>query len=239
MPLFAVQRSFEQRLLGTFVDGLDLSRRDACHDRPGRDIPSHHCTGRHDCVIPDAHPRKDRRLRADPYPFPQADGCRIGRLAASRGKTMVERSENHLMADLATIAYVHPSMILKVAASIDKDLLAEVDVPAEIGIERRENPQRRIYRAAKQTGKQLPHLIGRMKRSIQLEGDATSLFAHPVHKIAYFRGIECPTRPDVFQKLFQRHLFLLDLQLISLGQILLPERPSGQSNDLHRFVFSG
>lgn len=143
------------------------------------------------------------------------------------------------MADLATIAYVHPSMILKMAASIDKDLLAEVDVPSEIGIERRENPQRRIYRAAKQAGKQLPHLIGRMKRSIQLEGDATSLFAHPVHKIAYFRGIECPTRPDVFQKLFQRHFFLLDLQLIPWGKASSRGISPGKATTCDRFVFSG
>lgn len=52
------------------------------------------------------------------------------------------------MPDLASVAYRHPAVILKMAAGVDKHILTHTDIFAEIGIERRENAERLRHSAA-------------------------------------------------------------------------------------------
>lgn len=73
---------------------------------------------------------------------------------------MIERRENDVVADLAAVSDRHPSVVLEVAAGVDEDLPAQVDVLTEVGVEGREDPQRGIDPAAEQLREQCADLIG-------------------------------------------------------------------------------
>ena len=54
---------------------------------------------------------------------------------------MIECSENHVVPDLTSVTEGYASMVLKMAAGIDENILADVDIFPEIGVKRRENPK--------------------------------------------------------------------------------------------------
>lgn len=57
---------------------------------------------------------------------------------------MVERCEHHVVSDLAIVAQRYAAVILEMAAGVDEHSLADPDLLAETGIERRKDAQRRI-----------------------------------------------------------------------------------------------
>ena len=69
-------------------------------------------------------------------------------------KPVIERGKDHIMPDLATVAYRDSAVILKMAAGIDEYMLAYGDVFPEIRIKRRENAKRLRYFITEQLGKQ-------------------------------------------------------------------------------------
>ena len=52
---------------------------------------------------------------------------------------MVEGGEDDVVADLAAVANGYSPMVLEVAAGVDEDVLADVDVLSEVGVEGRKD----------------------------------------------------------------------------------------------------
>ena len=75
---------------------------------------------------------------------------------------MVERGKDHIMPDLASVAYRDSAVILKMTTGVDKHIFAYGDVFTEIRIEGWENAQRLRNFIAEQLGQQPAHFIRRM-----------------------------------------------------------------------------
>ena len=119
---------------------------------------------------------------------------------------MVKGGEDHIVSDLAAITQENPSVILKVAAGIDENLLPGMDILPEIGIKGREHPQRRIDRSPEKLRQQSTYLIRRMISAIQLTGNTTGLIAHFIHKTLDIRSIKRLSGLDVCQKFMKSHI---------------------------------
>ena len=118
---------------------------------------------------------------------------------------MVERGEDHVVADLATVAERDAAVVLKMAAGVDEDSLPHGDVPAEIGVERREDPHRGIDLVSEKPREKRPHLVGRMVGAVELEGDAPRGVAHLIHETADLLRIERTARCGESQKFGEVH----------------------------------
>lgn len=189
------------------MDASDRFGRDSADDGVGRDIARDHRPCRDDGVAADGYALQNRGVRTDPDVSSERDRRRVGRLAVSGGKAVVERGEDDVVSDLAVIADGYASVVLKVAAGVDEYTAADADVFPEIGIERRKDAQRGIGRLPEQLGEQCPHLVGRMIGAVQLEGDAPRFAAYLVHETVYLGRIERPACRCVFQKFGECHRY--------------------------------
>lgn len=57
---------------------------------------------------------------------------------------MVDRSQDYSVTDEDVITNVNTTLSLELAARINEHMLTEMDVPAEVSIERRKEPEGRI-----------------------------------------------------------------------------------------------
>lgn len=118
------------------------ARRNAANYRVGRHIPGYHSSGSNHRIVAYRNALKYRCIRTYPHIAPQDYRSRISEAAIFGLKSMVERGKHHVVAYLTAVAKGYASMILKVAAGVDKHVFAYVYVLAEIGIERRKHSQR-------------------------------------------------------------------------------------------------
>ena len=105
----------------------------AAHDRIRRHVFRHDRSRCDDGIIADGYALQYSRIRAYPDIFPEYDGCGAGGFALFGRKPVVERGKHYIMPDLASVAYRHPAVILKMAAGVDKHILTHTDIFAEIG----------------------------------------------------------------------------------------------------------
>ena len=122
---------------------------------------------------------------------------------------MVERGKDHIMPDLASVAYRDSAVILKMTTGVDKHIFAYGDVFTEIRIEGWENAQRLRNFIAEQLGQQPAHFIRRMISRIQVERDATGLVTHLVHETVDFLRIKRLPCLYVCLEIFYRHIFIV------------------------------
>ena len=146
-------------------------------------------------------------MGSDPDVPTADDRCRAGRLPPRGVDQVIERRENDVVADLAAVSDRHPSVVLEVAAGVDEDLPAQVDVLTEVGVEGREDPQRGIDPAAEQLREQCADLIGGVIFGVQAAGDAPGLVAHLVHQAQHFGLLEGFALLCVLQEFVECHLF--------------------------------
>ena len=62
-------------------------------------------------------------------------------MAVFGSKSVVEGCKNDVMSYLATVSQCNPTVILKMAAGIDKYIITDFNILSEIRIKRREHPQ--------------------------------------------------------------------------------------------------
>lgn len=190
---------------GPSADGLDDAGRHASHDDVGWHVAGDHGTGADDGPVADADAGQDRGVRAHPDVPAQTDGRRHGVAALAARQRVVERGKNDAVAYLAAIAQIDAAMVLKLAAGVDEDVLAHMDVFPEIGIERRKDAQRGGHGAAEELGEQRPHLVHGVVGRVEPEGDAPRLVGHLVHQAVYGGRVERTARFHIFEKGGQLH----------------------------------
>ena len=110
---------------------LDNSCRNAPDNNIGRNIFSHHRSGCDDRIVA-------------AYILAKYYRGGVSVLAVFGRQTVVQRGEHDVVPNLASVAKADASMILKMAAGIDEDILPDGDVLAEIRIEWREDAQCRV-----------------------------------------------------------------------------------------------
>lgn len=146
---------------------------------------------------------------------------------------MVERGEDHVVANLAPVADGHPAVVLEMAAGIDEDIAADRDVAPEIGIEGRENTQRLRHPVAEKFGKQAAHLVRGVVGRIEAEGNAARLVAHPVHELVNLLGGEGLTPLHVFLEFFDFHIRIVCLSFsASAARSFTAKRSGTEDKDI-------
>ena len=118
---------------------------------------------------------------------------------------MVESGKYHAVPDLATVAKCDATMVLEVATVVDKDILTQMYVLAEVGIERRKYPHRIGYGLSGKLGKQFANLVGGMIGVVHLAGDAPGLVAHLVHELSDFGSSKRFAFGRMLQKFLKCH----------------------------------
>ena len=94
------------------------------------------------------------------------------------------------MAYLAAITECHSTMILKVAAGIDKHTFTYMYVPAEVCVEWRKDTQRVGYPITEKFRQHGTDFIRCMISCVQLKRDTSCLVAHVVHQLMDFRCVK-------------------------------------------------
>ena len=122
-----------------FLD--DFCRHAADYDI-GRNILIDYRSGRHNRIVADSDALQDGRVRAYPHILAQHYRCRVSLLAVLGRQAVVQRGQHDVVSYLASVADGNAAMVLKMAAGIDKDILPDADILAEIRIKRREYTQR-------------------------------------------------------------------------------------------------
>ena len=164
---------------GSRFESLDDPRGHAAHHRVGRHVARHHGPGGHHRVLADGHPLQDGGVRANPHVAPHGDGGGVGGLAPCGLEEVVERGEHHAVPHLAAVAQRHAAVVLEVAAGVDEHPAPDVEVLAEIRVERREDAHRVVHPVAHQARQQAAHLVGRMVGGVQFERDAPGIVGVP------------------------------------------------------------
>ena len=117
----------------------------------------------------------------------------------------MQRREDHVVADQRTVAQRHAPVVLEMAPGIDEDVAADADVPSEIGVKGREEPERRVDRTSEQLSHLFAQLLLRMVCAVHRAGDAARPLAHFTHEGPDLGGVERPACGHVFQKGFEGH----------------------------------
>lgn len=81
------------------------------------------------------------RVGAYPYMIFQNDRFRMCFISQTGWKQMIECGEYHCMTYLAIVSYRYATVVLKVAAGVDKYVFPYCDVFAEVGIKRRKETE--------------------------------------------------------------------------------------------------
>ena len=103
-------------------DCFDKLCRHSTDDGIRRDIFGYYCSRCDNGIVPDAYSLKNGGIGAYPHVL---------------AESVVECGENYIMPDLTTVTDCNPTMILKVAAGIDKHIFANSNVLTEIRVKRR------------------------------------------------------------------------------------------------------
>lgn len=119
-----------------------------------------------------------------PDPDVPADMDRLGDHVepVQRVELMVERGQDDLMADQRPIADVDAALVLEAAIRVDEDVLANVDVAPEIGLERREQAERGVNLLPDEFGEQRPDLVHVLVSIVDLGGYLSGLGGLRVHQ---------------------------------------------------------
>ena len=148
---------------------LDHLCRHPDRHRIGRDVARNDCPGTYHGIVANGHTLQDSGIRAHPDVLPQDDRRGIGHLALLWFQKMVERSKHHIVPYLASIADEYAAMVLKMAAGIDKHILAHLDVLTEIGIKRWEHTERGGDGFPEKLGQDVPDFLRSMIGRVQPE----------------------------------------------------------------------
>ena len=131
----------------------------------------------------DGHPGQYGGVGTDPDPFSNVNGGRKHVAAPLRLHGVVQGSQHHIVADEGAVLDENAPLILELAAHVDEDLFADVDVLAAVRVKGREQPKALIHRLADELGEELPQLLRRVVAGVDLGGDAQGLLAGPVHEL--------------------------------------------------------
>lgn len=127
---------------------FDEVSRYAADDGIRRDIPVHDGTGGNDGIAADSDASRYGRIGSDPDAFFQDDPAGHELTPFIRVGMMIERSQDDIMADEDIIADENAALVLELAAAIEEDMLANVDILAKIRIKRRKKGKGIIDRTA-------------------------------------------------------------------------------------------
>ena len=154
----------------------------AAHHRIGRNIPRHHRACGHHGAVANGHPGQHGGVGADPDPFSDMNGSREHVAAPLRLHGVVQSGQHHIVANQDAVADENAPLILKLAAHVDKDMLADVDVLTAVRVEGREQREALIHWLAGQPGEQDAQLLRRMVAAVDLRREAQRLLTGPVHE---------------------------------------------------------
>ena len=126
-------------------------------------------------------------------------------LRSSGSKPWLSVANTTIMPYLASVADGYTSVVLKMAASVNENTFTYQDIPFEIGIERREYPQRLRHLVTEQSRKQRTHFFLGVICRIQLKSNLTDRIAHLVHETVYLLRTESLARLYIFSKFCNGH----------------------------------
>ena len=124
---------------------------------------------------------------------------------------MIQRGENNIMTYQATVTEPYSALVLKLTASIDKYIVANVNIPPEIGIERRKYPEVFGNLIAEKLRKYSPNFFKCMVTVVEFECQFTCLLVLSVKHFDGLRHIYRLLRLYKFFEFFYRHLILFQL----------------------------
>ena len=179
----------------------DLRGHAAHHGVRGH-IPRHHRPGGHHRAVADSDAPGDDRAGADPHAV--SDANRRAAVGAVIGiEVVVDGGQHHPMPDQRVIPDVDAALILKTAAGVDEHMLSQVDIPAEIGIEGREQHQAFVHLFTRQIRHDRHDFLRRMIRCVQRHRLANGVLALLQGAGVHFRRhVRHPVRIQIFQNLF-------------------------------------
>ncbi len=144
-------------------------------------------------------------MRPDPYV--PADMDRLGDHVepVQRIELMVERGQDDLMADQRPVADVDAALVLEAAIRVDENVLADMDIAPEIGLERREQAERGINLLPDELGEQAPDLIHLLVPLVDLGGYLPGLGGLRIHQGVGLRGIDAQAFGNCGNELLDGH----------------------------------
>ena len=94
---------------------------------------------------------------------------------------MIQRRDDRVVPNEAAIANVDAALVLEAAAAVDEHVLADADVLAEVGRERREKGERLRDFLAGELVQECSDFVGGVVAAIELGRDAHRFLARSVH----------------------------------------------------------
>ena len=113
---------------------FDEVSRYAADDGIWQDVPVHDGTGCDDGITADSDTSHYGRIGPDPGAFIQDDPAGHELTPFIRVRMMIERSQDDIMADEDIITDENAALVLELAAAIEEDMLANMDILAKICI---------------------------------------------------------------------------------------------------------
>ena len=95
---------------------------------------------------------------------------------------MVQGGQHHVVADEGTVVDVDAALVLELAAHVDKDMFADVDVLSAVGIKGWEQPEALVHRLADELGEEGAQLRRLVVAAVDLRRNAQGLLADAVHE---------------------------------------------------------
>ena len=122
-------------------------------------------------------------MRADPYVFAD-DDWRGGHVPSPSGAlVVVERRKDDVVPDEAAVAERDAALVLKAAPRVDKDVFADLDVFAEVGVDGRKEAEAVVHPISDQPRHQCPQFFVRMVCAVDRSGRFARLVGGFVHKL--------------------------------------------------------
>lgn len=172
----------------------------------GGDIFRYNRAGRHNGILADCHSAQNRHIRSNPHITPYAYRRRDIVGPAGRPQVMVDCSHDAIVADKNVIFNVDTSVVLEFAPCIYKNILAEMDILAEIGLKRSHHPNRLMNVGTREPAQQLSLLFISVRIIVIVESDALRFIIAPVHQFMSRRtGLNRFPSLHHFQKFLQKH----------------------------------
>ena len=123
-------------------------------------VLGHDGSGADDRAVADRHSREDRDSSAEPGVVADDDRRRDHVGSPVGVNAVVERCQRAAVADEGAVPDGDASRVLEPAADVDEDVLADVQVLAELAVEGWKYGDGVVHRVAGELRKQGPHLLG-------------------------------------------------------------------------------
>lgn len=158
-------------------DSLDETGRVAADHSTWFHVPGNHGPGGHDSAVAHGDARKQDGARAHPHIIAQPHRLRHHAAAAFDIHVVIEGGDDDIVPDEASVPDEDAALVLELAATVDEHVLAEMDVPAAVGVKRREQGEPFGNRAPRQLLHERLQLVGRVVAAVDLHADADGFLA--------------------------------------------------------------